>query len=176
MHEDIERYLEQSGLAWTHLRPSQFMQVYLREAPTIVAHNAISLPCENITLSPVDVNDIAKVAVEVLRSGNHESKSYDMTGPEALTMNEVADRISSAIGKTVRYVNVIPEARRGALLAAGISQVFADALYEQTIERLKHPESRVYLGTHEVFGVRPTTFAEFARGNAMAFRGETVQS
>lgn len=91
-------------------------------------------------------------------------------------MNEVADRISSAIGKTVRYVNVTPEPRRGALLAAGISAVSADALYEQTVERLKHPESRVYLGTHEVFGVRPTTVAEFARRNAIAFRGKTAQS
>lgn len=140
MHEDIERYLERSGLAWTHLRPSQFMQVYLREAPTIAAQSTIFLPCEHITLSPVDVNDVARVAVGVLRNEDHESKSYDMTGPEALTMNEVADRISSAIGKTVRYVNVTPEARRGALLAAGISAVFADALYEQTVERLKHPE------------------------------------
>src|SRR5262245_49634046 len=33
MHEQIERYLEGSGMGWTHLRPSQFMQVYLREAP-----------------------------------------------------------------------------------------------------------------------------------------------
>jgi uncharacterized protein YbjT (DUF2867 family) len=31
MHEEIERYLEASGVAWTHLRPSQFMQVFLRE-------------------------------------------------------------------------------------------------------------------------------------------------
>jgi uncharacterized protein YbjT (DUF2867 family) len=37
MHEEIERYLEASGVAWTHLRPSQFMQVYLREAPSIVS-------------------------------------------------------------------------------------------------------------------------------------------
>src|SRR6266851_2235771 len=41
MHEEIERYLTGSGLAWTNLRPSQFMQVYLREAPTIVAQGAI---------------------------------------------------------------------------------------------------------------------------------------
>jgi len=176
MHEDIERYLEGSGLAWTHLRPSQFMQVYLRETPTIVAQSAIFLPAENIKLSPVDINDIAKVAVKVLRSGDHESKSYDMTGPEALTMTEVAERISSAIGKTVRYVNVKPEERRRALLAAGMSPVFADALGEQTAERLKHPESRVYLGTHEAFQIRPTTFAEFAHRNANVFRGETVPS
>ena len=37
MHNEIEHYLENSGVAWTHLRPSQFMQVYLREAPAIAA-------------------------------------------------------------------------------------------------------------------------------------------
>lgn len=68
-------------------------------------------------------------------------------------MTDVAERISSAIGKTVRYVNVKPEERRRALLAAGISPVFADALNEQTAERLKHHESRVYLGTHEAFQI-----------------------
>ena len=44
MHEEIETYLERSGLAWTHLRPSQFMQVYLREAPSIVSKGALPLP------------------------------------------------------------------------------------------------------------------------------------
>ena len=41
MHEEIERYLERSGVAWTHLRPSQFMQVFLREVPTIVGEGAL---------------------------------------------------------------------------------------------------------------------------------------
>jgi len=176
MHHDIERYLERSGLAWTHLRPSQFMQVYLRETPTIVAQSAIFLPAESITLSPVDIDDIAKVAFKILRTGGHESKSYDMTGPEALTMTDVAERISAAIGKAVRYVNVKPEERRRALLAAGISPALADALDEQTAERLKHPESRVYLRTHDAFQIRPTTFAQFAHRNANAFRGEAVLS
>jgi uncharacterized protein YbjT (DUF2867 family) len=176
MHEQIERYLERSGLAWTHLRPSQFMQVYLREVPTIKAKNALFLPLENIRLSPVDVEDIGKAAYALLRDGNHEGKSYDMTGPEALTMTEIAERISAAIGRTICYVNVSVAERRQALLAAGIPADFADALDEQAVERLKHPESRVYLGTHEALGIKPTTFAEFARRNAAAFRGEAVLS
>src|SRR5262245_62317384 len=61
MHEDIEHYLEQSGLAWTHLRPSQFMQVYLREAPTVIAQDTLCLPMENARLSPIDVEDVAKI-------------------------------------------------------------------------------------------------------------------
>jgi uncharacterized protein YbjT (DUF2867 family) len=176
MHEQIERYLEGSGLAWTHLRPSQFMQVFLREVPTIKAKNALFLPLENIKLSPVDVEDIAKAAYALLRDGGvHEGKSYDMTGPEALTMTEIAERISAAIGRTIRYVNVSVADRRQALLAAGIPADFADALDEQAVERLKHPESRVYLGTHEVLGIKPTTFAEFALKHAPIFRGDELR-
>jgi uncharacterized protein YbjT (DUF2867 family) len=52
MHEEIERYLGASGLAWTNLRPSQFMQVYLREAPTVVAHRAIYLPFQASNYRP----------------------------------------------------------------------------------------------------------------------------
>ena len=40
MHGEIERHLQRSGLAWTHLRPSQFMQVYFREVHTIVNEDA----------------------------------------------------------------------------------------------------------------------------------------
>src|SRR5260370_15429326 len=95
-HEHIEDYLETSGLAWTHLRPSQFMQFYLPQAPTWVdlAEKALFLPMECARLSPVDTADIAKVAFALLHSEGHEDKSYDMTGPEALTMTEVAERVS----------------------------------------------------------------------------------
>src|SRR5262249_55330344 len=106
MHEDIETYLEGSGLAWTHLRPSQFMQVYLREAPSIVGTGALALPLEDARLAPVDLEDVAKVAFALLKEDGHDGRTYEMTGPEALTMADVAQRISDAIGKTVRYVNV----------------------------------------------------------------------
>lgn len=178
MHEDIERYLEQSGLAWTHLRPSQFMQVYLREAPTIVAQNAFFLPFANIKLSPIDVQDIANIACAVLRHGEeHESKSYNMTGPEALTMTQIAERISQAVGRTIRYVSITPVERRQAVLARGGSSLFfADGLDEQTNERLKCPDSRISLDAHKATRVEPTTFAAFARRNAAIFGGELARS
>ena len=88
-------------------------------------------------------------------------------------MMEVAERISRAIGKTVRYVDVAPEERRRALLAARTPPELADAIDELFAERRKRLESRVYLGTHELFGIQPTTFAEFARRNAVVSRGES---
>jgi uncharacterized protein YbjT (DUF2867 family) len=176
MHDEIERYLEQSGLEWTHLRPSQFMQVYFRELPTIVREQAFYLPMGEAKLSPVDLEDLAKVAFAVLRDQGHVGKSYDMTGPEALSMNEVADRISAAIGRRVRYVSVAPEEKRRILLAAGVEPDRADALDELFAERRRCSESRVVLATHERFGIRPTTFAEFARRNAALFRGDSPSS
>jgi uncharacterized protein YbjT (DUF2867 family) len=169
MHEDIERYLERSSLAWTHLRPSQFMQVYLREAPTIAAEGAFYLPFGDIQLAPIDIHDVARIAFVLLRDGGHEGRSYDMTGPEALTMTEIAERISQAVGTTIRYVPVTPEERRQALLAAGMPAYFADALDDQTRERLKRAKSRLCLDAYAAFGVTPTTFVEFARLNAAAF-------
>lgn len=172
MHEEIEDYLEASGLAWTHIRPSQFMQVYLREVPDIIANGAIRLPFADIRLSPVDVRDIARVAQRLLWDGGHEMESLDMTGPEALSMNDIADRLTIASGREVRYEPISPEQRREALLAAGVPAGFADALDEQVAERLRHPDAKVDLTTHQAFGVRPTTFHEFARDHAAVLRGE----
>jgi uncharacterized protein YbjT (DUF2867 family) len=85
-------------------------------------------------------------------------------------MAEIADRISRAAGRTVRYVAVSPDARRQALIADGIPAEFADALDEQVKERLKGGiESQVDLSTHQLFNVKPSTFLEFAQRNAKAF-------
>jgi len=174
MHEEIERYLQESGLAWTHLRPSQFMQVYLREVPTIAAKGALLLPLEDVKLSPVDIDDIAKIAFSILVQGGHEGRAFDITGPQALSMAQIAACIGEAIGKPVRYHNVNAEDHRRALLAAGLPPFMVDALDEQAAERRRHPESRVELGTHALFGVKPTTFAEFARRHAAVFRGKVL--
>jgi uncharacterized protein YbjT (DUF2867 family) len=170
MHKEIEEYLERSGLAWTHLRPTGFMQEYLREAPSIMNDGAFYLALGDVRLNPIDLVDVAKVAFLLLRDGGHEGARIAITGPEALTMAEIADRISRAIGKTVRYVAVSPAARRQALIAHGIPAEFADALDKQVKERLKGGiESQVDLSTHQLFNVKPTTFLEFAQRNAKAF-------
>jgi uncharacterized protein YbjT (DUF2867 family) len=177
MHKESEDYLETSGLAWTHLRPTGFMQVYLREAPSIINHGAFYSALGDARLNPIDLIDVARVVFFLLRNGGNEGARLSLTGPEALTMAEVADRISRAIGRTVRYVPVSRGQRREALIARGIPPEMADALDAQVEERLKRgPESQVELSTHQLFNVRPTTFLEFAQRNAEAFSGASAAS
>jgi uncharacterized protein YbjT (DUF2867 family) len=170
MHKDIEEHLEKSGLAWTHLRPTGFMQEYLREAPSIINDGAFYLPLGDVRLNPVDLVDVGRMAFLLLRDGGHEGERIPVTGPEALTMAEIAERISRATARKVRYVPISPGARRQALIAHGIPAEFADALHKQVEERLKGGiESQVDLSAHQLFNVRPTTFLEFAHRNAQAF-------
>jgi uncharacterized protein YbjT (DUF2867 family) len=169
MHAQVEHYLEASGLDWTHIRPSQFMQVYLREAPSIASKGVLSLAAGDIDLSPIDIPDIAKICFGVLTTDGNEGQAYEMTGPQALSMPDIAAIISDIVGKPVRYESVTPEQKREGQLAAGMPPALVDALYDQAIERLAHPRSRVFLEAHEEFGVEPTTFADFIQRHKQLF-------
>lgn len=169
-HEEIEDYLENSGLAWTHLRPSQFMQVYLREIP-VMAHTAtLRLPFEQIAMSPVDLVDVAEIAARILTEGGQEGKSLRITGPQVLRMTDIAGIISRVSGKTLHYVPISWEERKDQLIAAGLPGFLIEALGQQAAERIKHPKPVIDLSTHELLGIKPTSFEQFANRHSVAFQ------
>jgi uncharacterized protein YbjT (DUF2867 family) len=168
-HEQIQRYLMGSNVPWTILRPSQFMQVYFEEIADMTRSGELRLPLGSATLAPVDIDDIAKVAYAVLTTPGQDGQIYKMTGPEALTMAEIAQHISDAIGKPVRYVDVTPDQKRQEWIDRGYPPVRADAFVQLFNERRNLGISDVYLATHEKFGVEPTDFARFAHRNAAVF-------
>ena len=174
MHGEIEKRLEASGMAFTHLRAGEFMPAYFRQVPNITAKGAMFLPMEDARIASIDVGDIAEIAARVLTSSGHEGKTYPLTGPEALTMTEVAAKLSAATGKTIRYVNVPPDGARQAQLAAGMPPYLADALFELFAERRNGKEAKVWPDAGVLLGRRPTSFDEFAGLNAAVFRGETL--
>jgi uncharacterized protein YbjT (DUF2867 family) len=172
MHGEIEKRLEASGLAFTHLRAGEFMTAYFRQVPMIAAKGAIFLPMADARIASIDVDDIAEIAAKVLTGSGHGGKTYPLTGPQALTMAEVAEKLSAATGKTIRYVNVPPEDARQAQLANGMPPYLADALFELFAERRNGKEAKVWPDAETLLGRRPTSFDEFVRRNAATFRGE----
>jgi len=172
MHAEIEKHLEASGLSYTHLRAGEFMPAYFRQVPSIVAHGILALPMADARIASVDIGDIAEVAIAVLTTSGHEGKIYPLTGPEALTMTEVAAKLSSATGNSIRYIDVPPDEARKARLTAGLSPYLAEGLDELFAERRKGKESKVWPTIKEIFGWQPTSFDTFASRNAAIFRGE----
>src|ERR1700733_7019418 len=66
MHGEIELRLEQSGMAFTHLRAGEFMPAYFRQAPSIAATGSFMLPMADARIASIDVGDLAEVAVLTL--------------------------------------------------------------------------------------------------------------
>jgi uncharacterized protein YbjT (DUF2867 family) len=104
-HVATEDYLRKSGLAWTMLRPTFFNQLLLSSARRIKGDGQIVMPAGNGTVAATDVRDVGEVIVLVLTQPGHENKSYDLTGPELLTMSEIAAKFSKVLGREVRYID-----------------------------------------------------------------------
>ncbi len=100
-HWHTEDHIRGSGLRFTFLRDSlyqDFMPVYVGEDLTIRG------PAKDGRVSTVAVDDIAEVATAVLLANSeHDDVTYDVTGPVALTLDEVARELSRASGRRVRY-------------------------------------------------------------------------
>ena len=157
-HGIAEQDLEESGLAFTHLQPNQFMQVYLRFQVTIASQGKFYAASKDSRVSPVDVRDIAAVAVAALTETGHEGKKYVITGPEALTYFDVADKLSAAIGKKVSYVDVPLEAAKQAILDTGAPAWFAEGQAEQFRFRWQGNQSRVTSTIADVAGKKTDIF------------------
>jgi NAD(P)H dehydrogenase (quinone) len=101
-HWHTEELIKGSGLRFTMLRDN----LYLDFLPLMVgADGVIRGPAADGRVAAVARDDIADVAAAVLLADGdrHDGRSYDLTGPEALTMAEVAQRLSELAGRTISY-------------------------------------------------------------------------
>jgi uncharacterized protein YbjT (DUF2867 family) len=130
-HRKVEDKLKATKLAYCILRPNSFMQnVLTYYAPSIRAQGAFYGAMGNARTTYLDVRDIAVVAAKVLRGGEHDGKTYELNGPEALTYPEVAQKISQHAGIAAKYVDIPVDAQRKAMLDQGMPDWQVTALLD----------------------------------------------
>jgi uncharacterized protein YbjT (DUF2867 family) len=128
-HTACDRYLEDSGLPYVIVRPNLFLQnVPESTIPAIDESGTFYADAGQARISMVDTRDVAAVAAVALTRPGQAGANYDVTGPEALSYADVADRLTSALGRPVSYADAPDDAVRQALLGAGLSEWFAGAL------------------------------------------------
>ena len=96
-------------------------------------------------------------------------RTYDLTGPEALTHRDMAERLSDALERRVEFVNVSPDVMRGVLIDVGLPVWQAERLIEDYAHYRRGEASAVTSGVRDGVGTAPRTFADFARDYAPAF-------
>jgi uncharacterized protein YbjT (DUF2867 family) len=119
----LEKYIEVSGIPYTHLRPNWFMQNF-NSGPMlhdIRATGTLHLPAANAKISFIDVRDVAAAGVAVLREANHIGKAYTLTGSEAIDHFQVAEILSRVAKKRISYIPINDDTARMALIKAGIA-------------------------------------------------------
>ena len=170
-HVATDKMLQDSGVAYTLLRPHFFMQNLLAHAHTIKTDGAFYEPMKDGKISLVDIRDIAAVALRALTEDRHEGKIYTLTGPDALSFNEIAALFSEALGREIKYVDVEPDATRAAMLDFGLPEYRADGILELYVIFADGKVTEVSRDTADVTGRPATSFAQFARDHAAVFGG-----
>ncbi|HEY3383611.1 MAG TPA: SDR family oxidoreductase [Vicinamibacterales bacterium] len=170
----VERSLEASGMAFTHLRPNFFMQIFAAEPLLggLRQTGLLQIPAGDATLSFIDARDIADVAAEALLNPVHEGQAYTLTGGEALDHGQVAAAISSATGRPCRYVAIDEEAARAAMAAGGFPPDRVERLigfYRLVRSGACSPVSNA---VEQILGRPPRGFDQFARDNGHIWKDE----
>jgi uncharacterized protein YbjT (DUF2867 family) len=125
-----EALLARSGLTAVVLRPNFFMSGLLASADTVRAEGRIYGTFGDSRLAMVHPRDVGEAAAAALLEPGHAGRTYVLSGPEAVTYAEAAARLGAVLGRTVEYVDVPPDALRGALSAAGLPPWLVEGIVE----------------------------------------------
>lgn len=164
----FEEAVRGSGLDWTILRPGGFASNTMAWAGTIREHRTAAAPFADVALPVIDPADIAEVAALVLRQDGHAGRTYELTGPEAVTPRERAATIGAVLGAEVSFTEQSRQEARAQMVRFMPEQV-ADG----TLDILGTPttaERRVSPDAERLLGRAPRTFADWTARNTAAFQ------
>jgi|SRR5215467_1487819 len=173
-HAGVEHHILKSRIPYTFLRPNLFMQALLDFRSSIASQGTFYAPAGSARVSVIDVRDVASAAAAALTNSEHENKTYELTGPEALTHAEMASELSEAFGRTVSYVDVPPEFMLQTLLDLRMPQWQAAGVLED-YDRYRRGEAAIVTSAvRDITQHQSTRFSQFAADYARQFLGKAA--
>jgi uncharacterized protein YbjT (DUF2867 family) len=129
-HTEIDAYLAATGVAATVLRPTTFTDGIVTAAAKFVPSGAWGGHPGAGRVALIDTRDVAAVSAVILTDGpqRHAGRIYDLCGPTAVTMDEIAGYLSAALGTRVEYHHRTDAQQRAVLQSAGLPGLMVDVL------------------------------------------------
>lgn len=102
-HFVTEQHIEQSGMAWTHVRVNLYADFF----PMMAGDDGVIRgPADDGRVAAVAQDDVAAAVTAVLLGhAAHEGRTYSLTGPEAVTLTEAAATMSRILGRSYTFVD-----------------------------------------------------------------------
>lgn len=166
--ERCEQVVAGSGLDYTLVRASWFNQNFSESFlldPILACYVALPMPEARIPF--VDTSDIAEVVVKALLDDVHNGKTYEITGPRAITFAEAVKEIADSTGKEIKYQPVSLEAYNAMMQSAGVPADYIwlfDYLFREVLS--KEENQVVSADVEKVLGRKARDFSEYARATA----------
>lgn len=155
-----------SGVSHTQLGPGEFLDNFTIWADQIKRTGTVREPYPSVVESPISMDDIARVAAQLLVEPAHHGQMLDLTGPEALTRAEIAAQIGVGIGQTVTFEQCGHDEA-----VAALRTVMGDAAswYYDLMRSDGEPQHANQL-VAELTGTPAMSVAQWAANNAELFR------
>ena len=176
-HWQAEHLLDWADVGAVHLRPTFFAEmVEILGADGIREESLFTVPFGTGRHSPIAARDIARVAVAILADPlTHVGQRYALTGPRNLDMDEVAQTLSTALGRTVRYFDVPTEPWGQALSRRpGVTDYLVEHLQGAARDHRDGHFSVVTDNVAQLTGKEPMTLAAYLQEHRADFEAVAV--
>lgn len=173
---DIERALEDTGIPCVFIEPVVFMDNMYRiwTRPLIMRDGVFAYPAKaDLKISWVCIDDVARAMVAALSTDRADGRHVPLGGPEVLTGDEVAERLTVALKRPVRFQSLAPDefAARMSELVTGSREIEPESIYHGMAAFYRwynaQPQSPLVVDPADVralLGVEPTSLIDWARG------------
>jgi uncharacterized protein YbjT (DUF2867 family) len=174
-HGRIEDHLRASGVPFVVLRPAFSMTNLLGSAEGVRHEGTLFAPAEGARVAMIDPSDVAETAAIALTTDGHEGRTYVLTGSEAIAFERVAEKLTAATGRHVRFVAMPDDAARQAFVEAGTPEFVAGQIVAVFEVLRQGAQERTTDAVRALTGREPRTFAQFARDHASHFHTERAK-
>lgn len=160
---EAEQIVADSGLDWTFVRAAWFSQNFSEgDFGFMTQSGVIALPMSNAVEPIIDADDIAEVVAVALTETSLNGQSLDLSGPQALTHDQIAAELSNAAGREIRYESISEDSFRSELTELNVPTEYIDLLaylFEVTRSGINASPTN---DVERVLGRPAKSFAEFA--------------
>lgn len=163
-----EKYLEASGLPWTHLRTIFFQDNFAGWAEGI-KQGALYFGIRDGQFAPLNIADIGEIAATILAGEGHQGRAYNITGPELFSGQEMAQVFAEVSGKAVAYVSPDEPTTLASLLQSGWPEWQAKGLLELFEVFATNQAAVVSPDGEKLLGRPLTTLREYAQNHQQLF-------
>ena len=158
-----ELALAGSGLGWSVLRPSWFMQNFTEGAfAGMIAAGTVALPSGDGANPMIDADDIADVAARLLLDERFDGRAHDVSGPEPLTFGEATALLGEALGRDLAFEDVGTGTFVAGAVAAGVPADYAGFLGVLLGIVRAGGDAHLSDGVQRVLGREPRSFKAWA--------------